>query len=976
MKSGGPWNLRGLRPEARSAAREAARRSGLSVGEWLNTVIQPAEEDDEDAWWSAAERQPEQQWHPRPRNEEPNRERHRDAPPRRRGRESEERWRHATHDDDLEADHYREPAPRRRATVPDDQYRYRVSSRDDSSERDRWRDAERQGRGRAAGEDERSPGREGRPYREAGRRPLSSYAPPEMRDGPPRRERQHHQEEFAIPTQEDRAQDFRAQDDRGASIDKAIAEIEARQRALESETSADIKAGQRAPDSDANASIEARRPAPDVETGAEIKVREVSPDIETGAEIKAREPAPDIEASAEIEAKQRAFESEAVAQRSFGEREPQPLPPHPEQGRAPREAPAYFAEPPIDLSGLERQLRQITTKIEALQPNADLGGAIEELRAELAAIGRSLTEALPRHALESLEIEIKALAERIDHSRQSGVDTTALAGIERGLAEVREALGSLTPAESLVGFDEAVKALAKKVDALVARDDPATLQQLETAIGALRGIVSHVASNDTLTKVAEDVRDLAAKVDGLAASAPALSALEIRIDRLAGAIDASTEAGHAVPRELEKLLSGLIEKLEWVQLTHTDHSALAHLEDRIATLVKRLDMSDARLGLLEGVERGLSDLLVYIEQLRSGASAVAKVAPPPPAVETIEQEVAEIKETERRTQDSLEDVQGTVEHVVDRLAMLESDMRSDKTKPAEHAAPPAEVVPPPQIVEPVDDPVDEILQPLDTAVVEAAPLPKPEPATPKPVAARTPIDPSLPPDHPLEPGSAAGRSRQLPSAADRIAASEAVIGSKPPVIPDPGGGKSDFIAAARRAAKAAAAASPPKPKGPVTIAPAAAKKLSERLRTVIVAAAVVAIVVGGFHILSRLFTDAGSSAPSHTQTEKPRVLKEPPHSDPTPLPPRVQTEPTPELIEPPHVQTQEPSPPAAVAPVENSPANAGAGSAQNPAATPAATTRRQSLLDHAKEFPDYARRGGCRPADGYYRLGTEHCGST
>ena len=39
MKSGGPWNLRGLRPEAREAARDAARQSGMSVGEWLNDVI-------------------------------------------------------------------------------------------------------------------------------------------------------------------------------------------------------------------------------------------------------------------------------------------------------------------------------------------------------------------------------------------------------------------------------------------------------------------------------------------------------------------------------------------------------------------------------------------------------------------------------------------------------------------------------------------------------------------------------------------------------------------------------------------------------------------------------------------------------------------------------------------------------------------------------------------------------------------------
>ena len=297
------------------------------------------------------------------------------------------------------------------------------------------------------------------------------------------------------------------------------------------------------------------------------------------------------------------------------------------------------------------------------------------------------------------------------NSRQSGVDSAALAGIERGLAEVREALRGLTPAEGLVGFDEAVQGLARKIDAISAKEDPAALQQLETAIGALRGIVSRVASNDALTKVADDVGALAAKIDSLAASeTPKLSALENRIDILAAALNASAEAGHSVPRELEKLLSGLIEKLEWVQLTHTDHTALAHLEDRIATLVKRLDASDARLGLLEGVERGLADLLVYIEQLRStneAAAAGAKTSSantssaktssgytsstktssetPPTnlvAAAAIEHEAAEINQTEHRAQESLEDAQGPVEHVVDRLAVVENEMRIDGPPPA------------------------------------------------------------------------------------------------------------------------------------------------------------------------------------------------------------------------------------------------------------------------------------------------------
>ena len=130
-----------------------------------------------------------------------------------------------------------------------------------------------------------------------------------------------------------------------------------------------------------------------------------------------------------------------------------------------------------------------------------------------------------------------------------------------------------------------------------------------------------------------------------------MSALESRLDTLANALSASTEAGHAMPRELEKLLSGLIEKLEWVQLTHTDHAALGHLEDRIAQLIRRLDASDARLGNLEAVERGLADLLVHINEARAQGSGVALASPAraaAPSVDAIKRDVAEIKRGDQR----------------------------------------------------------------------------------------------------------------------------------------------------------------------------------------------------------------------------------------------------------------------------------------------------------------------------------------
>src|SRR5256886_7451608 len=123
---------------------------------------------------------------------------------------------------------------------------------------------------------------------------------------------------------------------------------------------------------------------------------------------------------------------------------------------------------------------------------------------------------MPGAPYKSTENETRSSARPIDHPRQSGIDRQALAGIERALGEIREALRSLTPAEQLTGYDEAIRNLGAKLDLILrSNDDPSTVQQLEGAIAALRGIVSNVASNDALARLAEDVHTLSAKVDQL-----------------------------------------------------------------------------------------------------------------------------------------------------------------------------------------------------------------------------------------------------------------------------------------------------------------------------------------------------------------------------------------------------------------------------------------------------------------------------
>src|SRR5215813_1396374 len=376
-------------------------------------------------------------------------------------------------------------------------------------------------------------------------------------------------------------------------------------------------------------------------------------------------------AIAEIAARRHALNGEAV----------RPQPQQPVQHAPP---PAHsFAQ---DLSGLEAQLQRITDQIETLRrPGAE--EAIAAFRLELREIGRTLDEAIPRRVIDTIETQIQGLTERIADGRQAGADANALAGIERGLSEVRDALHTLTPAENLVGYSEAIHALSRKIDLIVSQRDPARIQQLESSISTLREMATHVASSETVSGLSAQVQALADKIDHIAIGGDrdALNRLELRIDALSRALTDRTQTGDAMPPRLEALMQSLSEKIEQLQQSRGGQIAIDHLEDRIAKLFERLDATDSRLSHLDAIERGLTDLLVHIEDIRTDKETAGLRTESAPAVDLLKQDMA-------RTHDALVAVNGTLDRVAERLAVIEKDIRDDRQKPeaTEHRPAPTE----------------------------------------------------------------------------------------------------------------------------------------------------------------------------------------------------------------------------------------------------------------------------------------------
>ncbi|MGZ5828914.1 MAG: hypothetical protein ACXWJW_10285 [Xanthobacteraceae bacterium] len=573
-----------------------------------------------------------------------------------------------------------------------------------------------------------------------------------------------------------------------------------------------------------------------------------------------------------------------------------------------------------DLTAVNEQLRRVADQVETYGASK-MKEAVDALRNDLADVAGKLTEASPRRAIEALESEVHALAAQLDASRRAdkGID---LSSIESGLVEVRDAIRALTPAENLTSAVDAIHILSQKIDQMAAgAQDPSALQQLEAAIAGLRTIVSRVASDDSLAALTSEVRTLSEKIgsgsSAAASSNVALQTLEQRISTIADAIEsvristaspgsAAIEAAiHSLGEKIDRMQSpssdtagadlgamigslgdridrmhaasdslagnsqfgtmigSLSEKIERLQAGTGDSDVLRQIEQRIGSLSEKLEASEAKLGNLDSIDRGMKELLAYLEGQRA-APAVKQPAAPP--VETIVHDV-------RKTQESLEAAHGTIGDVVDRLAMIETGMR---------VGAPSIIPAQPQIREPTPTP-SRAVDTSDLPSVAAPPVAPSAASTRPPMASQAKPSPAqrvkaaagdvLPHDFPLEPGSGKPSISQTASttASPGIAASpaERIAASKAVAPPSPASGtdsdaKLNFIVAARRAAQAAAEDDSVLPSPRIAGESAAPKAtpaksgLSRLIRPILVGASIIIIIAGALHLAAGFLSSRDS----------------------------------------------------------------------------------------------------------------------
>jgi localization factor PodJL len=670
-----------------------------------------------------------------------------------------------------------------------------------------------------------------------------------------------------------------------------------------------------------NARLEQLTPPADSDRRAEPAARDRAPPL-------APEPAePGIDqVVAEIAARQRALEQAPAA----------PAAP------APAATPAAAWQPPpsapsADFASLERQLAHITEQIETLRRPCGVEDAVAVLRSDLAEVARAVNEALPRRALEALQDDVHALAERIENGYGGGADPSALQGIEHRLSQVHDAINQMTPAEGLAGFETRVAELSYKMDSFAggASPDPETLRYLEAAINELRELSAGVASAEGVASIAGDVQALGARIDHLATmtGASGIDSLAHRVNELTHALDTRVEQMGPLPSNIESLVKSLSDKLNGADSFARDQAAFEQLEARIMGLADRIETAGQHSGDLGGIERGIQHLTMQVREAREDAIATAErvaravMADMPRSdagmaafrqdLETLHAHQAE---SDQRTQDTLEALHETLERLVDRLASVETGLHAEPRHAPAPAAAREPAMPEPLREEPrmpemrapeprMPDAV--VAQPPAMIAPSAAPPAAPRAATPfmqVQRGERAPIDPDLPADTPLEPGTAAARGR---TPAERIAASEAALGPALGTLKREGSpevtGKANFIAAARRAAQAAANEGAPvegprvdeQRKDEASPTSLIGRFLANRRRALVLGVSALLVLYGTMQVVSMMSSSHSAQEPPRPvpgQTQAPEARK---MAAPTPVaPPLPAAEPAAPVPEP------------------------------------------------------------------------------
>lgn len=540
---------------------------------------------------------------------------------------------------------------------------------------------------------------------------------------------------------------------------------------------------------------------------------------------------------------------------------------------------------------LEGEVRALASRLDASRGSGFDPAVLAPLDQGLAEVREALRGLAPGELAGS----VNTLFRKIDQVSVDGFDATVLHQLRDAVDTLRGIVSTVASGDALAALVTEVRTLSQKIEQAPPAPQPVSgspqhdlLASLERQISGIAETLaaqnagratamadpgdgpSTAAVSPTLEPLMASLAERLEKFDlladertALAPIADKISRLDDKLDRIgAGTLDAAMVA------QVEDRIRMLADKLDRIERSALDHPGLAPLEQRIADLVRKIEQSESRLDMLPALERGMTDLLAHVEALQAQRAATPE---PDPAFAALARDVETIRrsqeDADRRTRESLEAAHGTLGRMADRLAAIETDLRGTARRPTP-AETPAPAEPAPAVPAAAAAAVAPAPPPGTRPNGFAIPIgPPPRPAEP---AAAPAVSGALAPDAPIEPGSGPPWQRGGRSAADRIAASQAALGAAAEA-PPASGAKPNFILAARRAAQAASEQPGPQPAAAAGDAAddSRGRRLTDRVKALFMTTSVVVIALALVPIGLKSFGPWGDGAPPIAVVETP-----------------------------------------------------------------------------------------------------------
>lgn len=552
---------------------------------------------------------------------------------------------------------------------------------------------------------------------------------------------------------------------------------------------------------------------------------------------------------------------------------------------------------------VEQEISHLAAKLDALAARGGDRTIVAPVLRDISELREMISSNAGDPRLDDLSQQIAALSADIARLRDQQSDDRELRSLSLAIEDVRDAILSdrnrdrHADSAPLLSLSRQIEALAGKIESLPAMRPDAISAQAEQLLARLTAADAH--GRGVSEALSRQIEALAHRLEDMASRQPAQ--IESRIDKLQQRIETLTEQGPAAVtrqiealagrieslaassnlaqvisdsknapmapvdlRPIEEMLRGLAEKIDEAGRPGAKTDAFDALEQQIAGIAQRLDTAAATRSAESGIERTLQDLVIHLQTMRQDNAETAERAArsvltdigargaPGNGIAELSSMVSGLRDSHvssgRETQDALGAVHQTLETVISRLASIETDLASERR--GGFAMPQAAM---PQAAMP---------QAAMPSAAGSAPARQSEATRPSMMTARRAPDATLAAGAAEDDILVAERANPTQSEAPLVASLDLPLepgsgrprpGVAPLQISDPQSVRQNLIAAARRSAKAAtdaASAAPAAAAEPVKGGGRLKEIMAKRKRPILLGLAAIVLAIGTAHVVN------------------------------------------------------------------------------------------------------------------------------